>query len=278
VTRRSFLWKIPAAAFSVPAYAHFVEAPWLEKRHHRIALPGLDPARPIRMAAMADFHVSSFVPLSLVEDAVEMGLAAKPDLICLPGDFITDAEAFNQPRYRAALRRLSSAAPSFATLGNHDGGIWSLEIGGFKDTTFVRRLLSESGIDLIHNAVRVVTVRGRRLQLVGVGDLWNKEVDGERAFANADPRLPTVLLAHNPDSKDVLARYPWQLMISGHTHGGQILVPVVGTRFVPVKDKRYIAGLKPWNGRQVYVTRGVGSIGGIRLNCRPEVTVLDLAG
>jgi predicted MPP superfamily phosphohydrolase len=65
-------------------------------------------------------------------------------------------------------------------------------------------------------------------------------------------------------------------MLSGHTHGGQVVLPLVGERFVPVRDKRFIAGLKPWNGRQVYVTLGVGNIGGVRVNCRPEVTMLNL--
>jgi predicted MPP superfamily phosphohydrolase len=67
-------------------------------------------------------------------------------------------------------------------------------------------------------------------------------------------------------------------MLSGHTHGGQVLVPLVGTRFIPVQDKRFIAGLKEWNGRQVYVSRGVGSLAGVRFNCRPEVTVLQVTG
>ncbi len=65
-------------------------------------------------------------------------------------------------------------------------------------------------------------------------------------------------------------------MLSGHTHGGQVVLPFLGERFVPVRDKRFIAGLKQWNGRQVYVTRGVGSIRGVRVNCRPEVTILDV--
>jgi hypothetical protein len=103
-------------------------------------------------------------------------------------------------------------------------------------------------------------------------------VDGELAFAEVPADDPAILLAHNPDTKDVLGDRPWDLMLSGHTHGGQVVLPIVGERFVPVRDKRFIAGLKRWNGRQVYVTRGVGNIDGVRVNCRPEVSVLDLAG
>ena len=67
-------------------------------------------------------------------------------------------------------------------------------------------------------------------------------------------------------------------MLCGHTHGGQVLVPGMGPRFAPVSDKRFVAGLKAWKGRQIFVTRGVGNLGGVRLNCRPEVTLLDVQG
>ncbi len=97
-------------------------------------------------------------------------------------------------------------------------------------------------------------------------------MDGDLAFTDVAADAPAILLAHNPDTKDVLADRPWDLMLSGHTHGGQVVLPFVGERFVPVRDKRFIAGLKEWNGRQVYVTRGVGNVAGVRINCRPEVT------
>ncbi len=137
-------------------------------------------------------------------------------------------------------------------------------------------LLAASGFRLLHNRSEVVKIKGQKLRMAGVGDLWNGEVDATAAFAGAAPRIPTVLLAHNPDTKELLPDGPWDLMLCGHTHGGQVLVPVIGTRFVPVRDKRFIAGLKHWNGRFIYITRGVGNLGGVRVNCRPEVSVLTL--
>jgi hypothetical protein len=86
------------------------------------------------------------------------------------------------------------------------------------------------------------------------------------------------LLAHNPDSKDILGAYPWDLMLCGHTHGGQVRLPIVGPAFAPVRDKRYVEGLKPWNDRLIFVTRGVGNYVGVRFNCRPEVSLLNLVG
>ncbi|MCV4655473.1 phosphodiesterase, partial [Escherichia coli] len=80
----------------------------------------------------------------------------------------------------------------------------------------------------------------------------------------------------NPDSKEVMRDEPWDLMLCGHTHGGQLRVPLVGEPFAPVEDKRYVAGLNAFGERHIYTTRGVGSLYGLRLNSRPEVTMLEL--
>ncbi len=242
----------------------------------RVKLPCKKLTSGVRILQLSDLHVSPSVPFSLIENAVELALEAKPDVICLTGDFVTDATPFDHSEYARILRPLSSAAPVFATLGNHDGGRWGATRIGLKDSSVVQALLKAANIPLLHNRSEVVRVRDQELRFAGVPDLWSDEVDGNAAFAEVPADDPAILLAHNPDTKDVLADRPWDLMLSGHTHGGQVVLPMVGDRFVPVRDKRFIAGLKPWKERQIYVTRGVGSINGVRVNCRPEVTVLDL--
>jgi uncharacterized protein len=212
----------------------------------------------------------------LIQHSVEMGLKTKPDVICLTGDFVTDATPFDNAAYTRILRPLANAAPVFACLGNHDGGEWAASAGGFDDSAAVRALLHDANVSLLHNRSEVVRVRDQSIRFAGVADLWSDELDSDLAFADVRQDDPAILLAHNPDTKDVLADRPWDLMLSGHTHGGQVVLPFLGERFVPIRDKRFIAGLKQWNGRQVYVTRGVGNIAGVRVNCRPEVTVLDL--
>ena len=275
LTRRKFLSSL-ALIGATPVYAFGVEPKWLERTFHRIRLPQRGLTSGVRILHLSDFHASLATPFSLIEKAIEDGLAVKPDLICLTGDFITDAHPFDEGEYARVLRRLSSAAPTFACLGNHDGGGWAAARGGFEDTCAVREVLERSGVQLLYNRSTSVSVRHQAVRLVGVPDLWSHEVDGELAFQDVQPGEPTILLAHNPDTKDVVTDSPWDLMLSGHTHGGQVLIPVVGNPFVPVQDKRFIAGLKEWNGRQVYVSRGVGSLASVRFNCRPEVTVLDI--
>jgi uncharacterized protein len=259
-----------------PAYAFGVEPNWLERTTIQVKLRYKSLTSGVRILHLSDFHASPVVPFSLIENSVELGLQAKPDVICLTGDFVTDATPFDEAEYARILRRLSSAAPVFATLGNHDGGRWGASVHGLKDSSRVCALLRAASVPLLHNRSEVVRVRDQFIRFAGVPDLWSDGVDGVLTFADVPADDPAILLAHNPDTKDVLADRPWDLMLSGHTHGGQVVLPLVGARFVPIRDKRFIAGLKQWNGRQVYVTRGVGNIGGVRVNCRPEVTILDL--
>lgn len=273
ISRRKLIAAIPALA-TVPVYGHFVEPRWIDVVTRTVRIPKLHA--PVRILHLSDLHVSDWVPLSIVQTAIQTGLAVRPDLICLTGDFITDLQPVDAGAYAAALRRLREAAPVFACLGNHDGGSWSAARDGYPQSAFIRGVLERGGARLLHNEGVHLETRGGPLALVGTGDLWSGECLPSLAFQGADASLPTVYLAHNPDSKDVAAMFPWHLMLSGHTHGGQIMLPGLGSAHIPVRDKRFIAGLYAWGERQIYVTRGVGSIFGIRINCRPEVTILNL--
>src|SRR5205085_292142 len=138
---------------------------------------------------------------------------------------------------------------------------------GYADWTLVGDMLRKAGVTLLHNRAERVDVNGKRFQFVGVGDLWAQELDAEKAFRETEQGMPTILLSHNPDSKTVVADFNWNLMLSGHTHGGQCKIPLLGTPFAPVVDKRYVAGLKPWRDRWIHVTKGVGNLHGLRFNC-----------
>lgn len=260
-----------AAAVSYPVYW---EPRWVEVTRTRVRVAGLRST--VRVLHAADLHASMFVPLPYIADAIAQGVAEKPDLICVTGDFVHHRGEWHEAEYVRVLRRLSECAPTFAVMGNHDGGVWAREHHGDADHKKVDRLLELAGIELLHNRGRRVIVRDQELNLAGVGDLWAREIEAERAFAELDERRPTVLLSHNPDSKGEFRRFHWDLMLSGHTHGGQIVLPFAGPKYAPVVDKRFVAGLGAWEGRQIYVTRGVGSLYGVRFRCRPEVTVLEL--
>lgn len=276
LTRRMFLGGLTGGVLAIPggyAYARHIEPHWLRQVDLEIPL-GLH--RPIRLAHLSDFHASPVVPLAFIERAVDLTIAATPELVCLTGDFITQ-RLEQATDYARILRKLSDAAPTVACVGNHDGGVWVEPRGGYPDLDAVGKLLHDAGIDRLHNRSKLMRVGDQPLRIVGVGDLWAGELDPVRAFADAPPPgTPTVLLSHNPDSKTELAATDWDLMLCGHTHGGQLALPFIGTPFAPVHDHRFVHGLHPWNDRWLHITSGVGNLHGMRFNCRPEIALLTL--
>ena len=230
----------PLLAARTVAYARLVEPTWLEWTERSCTIPALTD--PVKLVHLSDLHASRDVPMSLIENAIQMAIDSNPDPICVTGDFVTNSRGFDSREYGAILSRLSRKAPTFAVLGNHDGGLWSSTRGGFAGSRQDRQDGGAPGIELLAN--RTVQVNCG-LQIAGMGDLWAGDANPQHAFQDAEPDLPTVLLAHNPDSKKIAATYPWRLMLSGHTHGGQVVAPILGFCPAPVEDRRYIRGLKP---------------------------------
>ena len=275
MNRRVFLISALGASAAVPAYARFVEPEWLKFHQVECKLFADRHAEPVRLLHLSDLHASPPVPKRLIERAIDAGLSAKPDIVCVTGDFVTSGQDFDAAWLERQLSRIARAAPAFASLGNHDGGEWASRYGGFRSTAIIAALIKSSGIMLLHNETCEVQAKGRTFDVVGLGDLWSGEMQPEHAFPSQSSKR-VVLLSHNPDTKDLLQNYGWDLMLSGHTHGGQLSLPYFGTPFAPVRDHRYVEGLKGWNNRLIHVTTGVGNLYGVRFNCRPEVSLLLL--
>jgi predicted MPP superfamily phosphohydrolase len=274
ISRRKVLYALSGIPITA-AYAFGIEPRWLDTEVHRVRMPLL--RRPIRLVQLTDLHASPVVTLGMIADAVAIALAAKPDLICLTGDYISYQEVPPAHEYARVLAPLAKAAPTLAVFGNHDGGYWAEREGGFAHHSYADRVLEMAGIEPLHNRSRVFEIRGESLALAGLGDAWSHEFKPAAAFGEIRHcAMPIVVLSHNPDTKDELSTYPWDLMLSGHTHGGQVILPLYGPPIIPVRDARYLAGLKPWGSRQIHVSRGVGNLMGVRFGCRPEVSVLDL--
>jgi predicted MPP superfamily phosphohydrolase len=267
--RRTFLSFSAAPVAAAAAWSHYVEPKYFELTHTRIRLA---KAQPRRILHISDIHMSDGMDASDLETGLRYGLLQKPDLICLTGDFVSDTRGFDRQGLLRLLRTVVATAPTYAVLGNHDGGDWLARWGGSRSTEFMQDLIRSSGVCLLHNQSTAVG----DLTLVGVADYWSGEFAPEQAFARAHRGGATVLLCHNPDAKRDLRSLPWDLMLSGHTHGGQVRVPGISPLWTPVVDKRFIAGLYGWENRQLFITRGVGSPKHVRAFCRPEISVLDL--
>ncbi len=259
------------------SYIHLVEPVWFELNREIISLTDLD-SRKIRILHLSDLHADNDSALDRIERAFKIALEQKPDIICLTGDYIT-SRIYDPERYRRALKFLSSSSPTFASIGNHDGGRWAETYSrGYQDIELVKNLLIDSGINFLHNEERQQKIRDRSVSVVGLGDLWARDLKPDLVLEEKrDEKMPIILMSHNPDSKKSLLGYDWDLILSGHTHGGQLKVPFLGLHpFAPIEDKRFVEGLHQWEKGYIHVTRGIGSLHGVRLNCRPQVSIIDL--
>ncbi|MEK0447974.1 MAG: hypothetical protein RL088_242 [Verrucomicrobiota bacterium] len=274
ITRRRFLSSTFAAGAGSAIWMRFFEPWWVRESHISVPL-GLGE---LKLLHLSDLHAEP-MPLGFLREQIDRALAWNPDFICVTGDFITTKyERWDE--YAAMLAKLSAAAPTFASLGNHDGGRWA-RFHGYSDTSLVRSMLERANIALLHNAQERLEIRGRALRLVGLGDDWANEVEPVRAFGRGpstvrDGPEPVIVLSHNPDTKEELAPFAWDLMLCGHTHGGQLSLPVLGEPFLPVRDKRFVRGLYRWESRWIHITAGLGSLHKARFNCRPEISYLTL--
>ncbi|MBI3881176.1 MAG: phosphodiesterase YaeI [Verrucomicrobia bacterium] len=276
LSRRKFVLGSGALCGGGALYTFGLESSWLDVGRHEVQLGPERSAVPIKLLHLSDLHASEVVGLDYLRRAIETGVSLKPDVICLTGDFVTSH--YGQfDRYAEILSALPKCAPTVASLGNHDGGAWAAwRHRGYADTTEVRALLQHSGIELLHNALHPITLKNRTVNLAGVGDLWAGEFRAAGVLPATAGASPTILLSHNPDTKDALRNFSWDLLLCGHTHGGQLRIPLVGTPFAPVRDKRFVRGLHRWEDRWLHITNGVGNLFGARFNCRPEISLLTL--
>lgn len=222
-----------------------------------------------KIVQLSDLHFMPFTPLSLIQKAVTAANALQPDLIVLTGDYVThDADTIFG--VTEVLAQLNARYGVFAVLGNHDTRAGA---------RIVRQGIGEAGITVLHNRGLALTVGTGTLNLAGVDDcLWGHP-DLNAALVGLDATAPTVLLAHEPDMIDTFSRNGRvTLQLSGHTHGGQVRLPVLGTPVLPRMGEKYVAGLYQVNTSRLYVNRGVGMVSlPIRFNCPPEITEITLA-
>lgn len=221
-----------------------------------------------RIAQLSDVHHSALVPLFEVRRAVELTQSAGADLIVLTGDYTTAAKKYIEP-CAEELARLRAPAGVWAVLGNHDHNT---------DGPATYRALAGRGVSVMKNVNTRLARGGDELQLVGIDDWsWN-QTDWRQAFKGVDRARPSVLLSHQPRVLDAPQTAGVSLILSGHTHGGQVRLPYLGSpASLMGEDFKYLRGRFESDGRQLFVVRGTGVIGlPVRLGARPEVAVLRL--
>lgn len=240
----------------------------LEVTRHEVTVPDLPVSFDgYRIAFLTDTHVASFMRRAFYREAVDQTLRFQPDLILLGGDFVT-WERHIPLMAEVLLTGLEARDGVYAVLGNHD--YWA-------GADNVLAAMTARGVRFLVNRSMVLRRGEDQLALVGIDELYRGTPDVDATFALVDPKAPCIGVSHHPDIVGLLEGRRLDLLVCGHTHGGQIRVPFFGSIVVPSKhEARYASGFHRAGQVLMYVSRGLGSIPPLRILCKPEVATFIL--
>jgi len=260
------------------SYGIRVEPTWLELNHFEIPVRGL-PAEfaGFRVAQLTDFHCSRQVTADYLGEAVALTAAQQADAVVLTGDFVHKGYRYVE-RVAQVLSGLQAPHGVWAVLGNHDFSVRNAL--GFRRYRHLHQAVADAltanGIRVLRNETVRLERQGAELYLSGVDDLWSRVCDLERTFSGLNPATPRVVLAHNPHTVEQLKEHRCDLMLSGHTHGGQVNWPGIGRPMLTKRGRQFAAGLYQHRDTYLYVNKGVGFGIRFRFGVRPEVAVATL--
>jgi len=276
-SRRKFLIGSGVAAAGLAFYSGEIARHNLETVNFPIRITNLpDSFRGYRIAQISDIHLDEFTEPFFLEHIVHAINALAPDLVVITGDFVTRGSLNfiidGHPIHRSAEILSALTCPlRYAVLGNHDVSVSS---------PLVVEALSTRGIPVLVNQFVPIERKSDRLWLCGVDDPATSHPDLELSIP-AKPDGPVILMAHEPDYVETVLQHPRgalvDLMLAGHTHGGQIRLPIGGALILPPMGQKFVEGHFRLDHLQLYVNRGVGTVGlPFRLNCPPELTIFTL--
>ena len=280
-TRRAFLKRTAytgaalACTVGPAAWATKLEPHWIETTRVSLPIKGLYPAfAGLTLAQISDLHIGGWMNEQRLAEVVDEVNALQPDIVAITGDFVTRAPQQYRPLIAQGLARLQPRIDAFGVLGNHDH--WT-------HPKTIRDALAESGVQELNNSFHTLHRDGGTLHICGLDDAWMEMSDVGRVLETLPNKGAAILLAHEPDPADDYAQTGrFAVHLAGHTHGGQIRAPFIGALHLPKFGEIYQAGLyrvgkKPGQEIQLYVNRGVGMVWPyVRLNCRPEITLITL--
>jgi predicted MPP superfamily phosphohydrolase len=273
--KRRLLARLLGQNWARLSYARMVEPFWLETNHIDIRLPDLDPRLDgLTIGQLSDLHLCRAVPASHVRQAVDRLERLSPDVIALTGDFVH--AGFHYVEAIAQLvGRLRAPLGVYAVLGNHD---YSIRVYGGKPrfprlAETVEEALVRQGIVVLKNEHRLLQHQGAPLAVAGVCDLWSGEADLPLAIRGIQPDVPRIVLAHHPGTVTQAEGRRCDLILSGHTHGGQV---EWGTGPLARFKHRLGAGLYFHDSGYLYVHKGIGYTVRFRFRVRPEVALFRL--
>jgi uncharacterized protein len=277
LTRRNFLKMAALAAAALPVYSGEISRHELSVENHTIQLPRLPEVfRGLRIVQVSDLHYANFTEPFFIRKVVREVNRLKPDVLVYTGDYVTIGHWPNSQidgfAYNCAEILSQAECPiRYSVLGNHDYAV---------NRWVVTDALNTNNLPVLSNIAVPLEREGRRLWFGGTGDALSNDVDLDKAVPKASrvDGEPVILLSHEPDILERVARYNVDLMLAGHTHGGQVRLPFMPPMFLPQYGVKYVEGWFRMGQTQLYVNRGIGTVNlPFRLNCPPEITVFTLA-
>jgi predicted MPP superfamily phosphohydrolase len=251
-------------------YTTGIEPDWLNIQPVTLTLPRLAPAFDgYRVVQFSDIHMSEWMTRARLTEVVRVVNAQGADLIAMTGDFVSNLSDEIAQDLIDVLGTLQAPDGAVAVLGNHDH--WN-------DAAVIHQVIKESGMVDLTNTIHTLDRAGVPLHLAGVDDIWERHNRLDDVLAHLPKDGAAVLLAHEPDFADTSAATGrFDLQLSGHSHGGQVIMPLVGPIHLPYLGQKYPLGRYQVGSMIQYTNRGVGMIQPrVRFNCRPEITVFTL--
>ena len=252
-------------------YAREVEPRWLEVVRLELTLPRLAaPFDGYRVVQIGDLHLDDWSRPGRLGRISDLVNAERPDLIVVTGDFASySARRLDTERLVGALGRLRAPDGVLAILGNHDY---------LTDVGLIRACIHQAGLTELLNEAVAIRRKDSELHVAGIDDVMEGRSRLDLVLRALPEDGAAILLAHEPDFADVAAATDrFDLQLSGHSHGGQVRVPLLGRAVLPPFSQRYTRGLHRVGGMLLYTNRGLGTVHArLRFGCRPEITALTL--
>lgn len=253
-----------------------IEPSWIDIVRVPLKIAGLHPAFVgMRLAQISDIHVSEWMTRQRLQYVVHRVNQLQPDWIAITGDFVSRRQTGHDRILTEVLSTLKPRRDAFAVMGNHDH--WS-------NVKFIRNAVAKSGVQELDNSFHTIHKDGGVLHICGLDDAWARAADMSQLLRKLPEKGAAILLAHEPDfADDYVKANRFDAQLAGHSHGGQVRVPLIGPIHLPKHGQKYHNGSYHISAGQrkmeLYVNRGAGMVAPyVRLNCRPEITLFTLTG
>lgn len=302
------LWNLWCLVSVIGIWPRFIEPNLLKVSHLKLGLTGL---KDVRILQISDLHFNAHFPKFFQKKIIQRINTLSPDLIVFTGDFLCYAKTNHLDGIKKFLCQLKATHGCFAILGNHDYAEFvsvndqgQYDIVKTHSSTIIRgfqrlfsppklvgevtkkaqavgmnepllAMLKETPFKVLHNETIQLSIRNQTFNLTGVGEYSLGKCDPKNAFKNYCLEHPGIILSHHPDSIKILKDFPGNIILSGHTHGGQINLPWIWKKFTLMEDMTLIKGLIHTHNKTIYINRGLGSALHFRWFSQPEVLLIQ---